>query len=195
MTDTKKNGTAAHGAAQEKSAENFTAPNHNAGYPQATAAEFYASRGFAVFPLRPRSKAPATAHGKDDAKQADSGHSSAWGSFGLPDAPLVKAWAADFLDLPDIPTAGSTEWAALDDYDPAKLAAVVRAGVAWVTETAQLPQRLAEQLDAENRDLAERFKTGAQTVSRAVDWVGLSRRAKDRSDFIAENAWARRVAS
>lgn len=125
-------------------------------------------------------------------KQADTAQSSVWPSFGLPNAPLVKAWAADFLDdLPYVPTAGSAEWAALDDYDPAKLAAVVRAGVAWVTETAQLPQRLAEQLDAENRDLAERFKAASIDVFVGTDWGHVT----EHNRWLAANPWAKRVAS
>lgn len=124
-------------------------------------------------------------------KQADTAQSSVWPSFGLPNAPLVKAWAADFYDLPYVPTAGSAEWAALDDYDPAKLAAVVRAGVAWVTETAQLPQRLAEQLDAENRDLAERFKAASIDVFVGTDWGHVT----EHNRWLAANPWAKRVAS
>lgn len=74
-----------------------------------------------------------------------------------------------------LPATGSTDWAALDDTDPKKVAAVIRAGERWA-------------LEEELRQLAEaRYfaKQAAVDISQALPWAQVAKRIADR------DAWYR----
>lgn len=104
----------------------------------------------------------------------------------------VTAWATPLL-LPGLPTLGSPRWCDLPDGDPAKLSAAVRAGVAYVVETASLPESLARQLMLEDLEVAERIKSVAFDVSSAARWSAQARRIADRHAFELANPWVKRV--
>ncbi|MGP3708766.1 DUF2742 domain-containing protein [Gordonia paraffinivorans] len=81
------------------------------------------------------------------------------------------------------PAAGSPEWCALADTDPAKLVAVLTAGTRMVLE---------EQLDA--LDARRRAaKDAALEVSEAVDWSAQARRIRDRADARRSGTYIDRV--
>lgn len=76
-----------------------------------------------------------------------------------------------FPEVP--PTAGTPEWAALDDTDPSKAGALLIAGSRWVLET-QLAQR-------RNRIVA--LKDATVAVSTELPWKSIAKVQRDRDDF------------
>ncbi|UPG69339.1 DUF2742 domain-containing protein [Gordonia hongkongensis] len=82
--------------------------------------------------------------------------------------------------------AGSPEWCALDDDDPAKLAALITAGSRWVLET--------ECTEIQNRRDAE--KAAAVDLAQARDWAAVAQRIRDRDTALRNGAYiARKAAS
>lgn len=67
--------------------------------------------------------------------------------------PPVPAYAEQLIAAagPGVPRYGSAEWAALPDGDRRKVAAIVVAAESWRTDLADLPFRLALQLQADKR--------------------------------------------
>lgn len=88
----------------------------------------------------------------------------------------VRNWADGVLDRAHhtgpIPTAGSAAWCQLDNEDPRKLAAVVRAALARLYEGTReaITARLTAELDLLDRVHAERATAVAQDVAGAADW-------------------------
>ncbi len=78
------------------------------------------------------------------------------------------------------PAAGTPEWCALDDDDPAKTAALLDAARhhALRVETCQVAECEA-----------------SHTISTAADWSAIGQHIKDRNEFYAEKPWLRRRAS
>jgi len=84
-----------------------------------------------------------------------------------PELERVGAW----------PTAGTPEWCALPDGDPAKTAALLDAARHWVlrVETCQ-----AAECEA------------SHAISAAADWRAVAGKIKDRHEFYSERPWLRR---
>ena len=78
------------------------------------------------------------------------------------------------------PTAGTPEWCALPDNDPAKLAALLDAAQHWA-----LRQETCQQAHCD----------ASREISDALDWSALSREINERNDFYAARPWLKRVAS
>jgi Protein of unknown function (DUF2742) len=78
------------------------------------------------------------------------------------------------------PTAGTPEWCALPDGDPAKIAALCDAAHHHALRIEMAQQAMAEA----SRDL-----------SAATDWSAVSREIRQRNSFYAERPWLRRAAS
>lgn len=78
--------------------------------------------------------------------------------------------------------AGTPEWIALDDNDPAKTDALITAGSRWVLE------HQLDQLD-EQRAAA---KAAAIEISEARDWSAVAKRIRDRDAFYREHPDLRR---
>ena len=78
--------------------------------------------------------------------------------------------------------AGSPEWQALDDDDPAKLAALITAGSRWVLE-----QNL-EELDQQRAAK----KHAAIEIATALDWTRVAKRIRDRDQFYRDHPDLRR---
>lgn len=78
--------------------------------------------------------------------------------------------------------AGTPEWIALPDDDPAKTIAVLTAGSRWVLE------HQLDQLD-EQRAAA---KAAAIEISEARDWAVVAKRIRDRDAFYREHPDLRR---
>lgn len=74
-----------------------------------------------------------------------------------------------------LPAAGSADWTALDDTDPKKIAAVLRAGERWALEEE------LRQLD----DARWCAKQAATDISTALPWTQIAKRIADR------DAWRR----
>ena len=79
-----------------------------------------------------------------------------------------------------VPLLGTPGWCALDDTDPAKLAAVLDGG-----------QHFALRLEIEQEARAD----ASHTVSAAADWRGIAQAALQRDAWRAQRPWSRRVAS
>lgn len=78
--------------------------------------------------------------------------------------------------------AGTEAWAALDDDDPAKLAAVLIAGSRWCLE-----ENIAEihwQRGA--------LKRAANAISESRDWKQVAKRIRDRDQFYRDNPGLKR---
>jgi Protein of unknown function (DUF2742) len=75
------------------------------------------------------------------------------------------------------PMVGTPAWCALDDYDPAKTAAIFDAAQHWAlrVETCQQAQCQA-----------------SRGISAAEDWSSISREIKCRRDLYAQRPWLRR---
>lgn len=92
----------------------------------------------------------------------------------------VRQWSASRIQhahrLGAIPFAGSPDWCALDDADPRKTAAVVRAALAWLYEStpAVINDRLRAELDTIDRCHADRMNDVAHDISGAADWSRIS---------------------
>lgn len=78
--------------------------------------------------------------------------------------------------------AGTPEWIALPDDDPAKLIALLIAGSRWCLE------RNLEELDQQRADL----KASAIDISQARDWAAVAQRIRDRDQFYREHPDLRR---
>lgn len=97
-----------------------------------------------------------------------------------PENLAVRRWASGLLDRADrvgpIPAFGSPEWAALDDRDPRKPAAAVRAALAWRHEADPhtITSRLRDELDLIDRVMADRMTAVAHDLSAAGDWSRLA---------------------
>jgi hypothetical protein len=83
-------------------------------------------------------------------------------------------------EVGDWPMAGTPEWCALDDDDPAKTAALLDAAQHWIlrVETCQ-----AAECEA------------SSDVSAAADWGQIGRQIRQHNEFYAEKPWLRRAAS
>jgi hypothetical protein len=75
---------------------------------------------------------------------------------------------------------GTTEWCALDESDPRKLAALLDAAQHW-----------ALHLEINQEARAEASKT----VSAAADWRAVAQEINQRHNFYAERPWLKRAAS
>ncbi|QUQ70573.1 hypothetical protein JJ691_83530 [Kutzneria sp. CA-103260] len=71
--------------------------------------------------------------------------------------------------------AGSPDWCRLADDDPRKWAAVVRAALAWISEStpAATAHRVRAELDGIDRAVAERFKAAASDLSTTCTWAAI----------------------
>lgn len=91
-------------------------------------------------------------------------------------------WARRLIDrgraAGDIPLYGSSEWDALPDSDPRKVASCVRAAELWRSdgEPDAIRARLLEDLEQTERYLAHRIREASKDVSDAHDWAAASRR-------------------
>lgn len=83
-------------------------------------------------------------------------------------------------DVGGWPGAGTPEWQALDDTDPAKVAGVLVAGLHW-----------SLRIDCLQADMAQ----ASQAVSAAADWGAISREQVQRQKAIADGAYIPRRAS
>lgn len=98
-------------------------------------------------------------------------------------------WARRLIDKAagDIPIYGSPEWDALDDTDPRKVAACVRAAEAWrqdgepdairaqvLDDLAQIERYFAYRMRQASKDLRDGHDWAA--ASRRVSWAELQRR-------------------
>jgi len=91
----------------------------------------------------------------------------------------VRRWAEPLLTdakhIGPIPMAGSPDWCRLADDDPRKWAAVVRAALAWVSESTPTAtaRQLRAELDAVDSAVADRFKAAACELSAAHTWAAV----------------------
>jgi len=81
----------------------------------------------------------------------------------------------------DLPRFGSSEWHALDDLDPRKMAAVVVAAACWwdSCRPARIAQDLENELIAARQIQAQRFAAVAHDVRRRANspsWAEIKRR-------------------
>lgn len=97
--------------------------------------------------------------------------------------------------LSALPACGSPAWVALPDDDPRKLAALTRAGLCWITETARLPQTLADELAAADIDARARLKAMSIDVAGAMNWSTAAHHIARRREFERANPWAKRVSA
>lgn len=97
--------------------------------------------------------------------------------------------------LPELSACGSPAWVALPDDDPRKLAALMRAGLCWITETALLPRTLADELAAADIDVRARLKAMSVDVAGAMNWSAAADRITRRREFEDANPWAKRVSA
>lgn len=92
------------------------------------------------------------------------------------DPRAVAQWAARLLRRAHatgpIHPAGSAAWTALDEADPRKPAAVVRAALAYLHESTPdvISARLHEELALLDRVTTDRLKAASADVSSAADW-------------------------
>lgn len=138
-------------------------------------------------PNTERSRPPAPVDGSDFSTHAEF-------TAGLPELAAVRAWAAPILDTHSgTPTLGSSAWCELDDDDPLRVVAAVRAGVAWVVETWSLPERLAADLRAADLDVVARVRSAGLDVADGTEWSEQSAQIRRRADWIATHPWTKRV--
>lgn len=78
------------------------------------------------------------------------------------------------------PTAGTPAWCALDDNDPAKLAALLDAAQHWALRLETCQQAACD---------------ASRAVSAAEDWAALAWETKRHNDFYASHPWLKRVVS
>lgn len=78
------------------------------------------------------------------------------------------------------PVVGSVAWCALDDDDPAKLAAIYDAAQHWALRVETCQQARCD---------------ASREVADALNWSALSREINQRADFYAARPWLKRVAS
>lgn len=78
------------------------------------------------------------------------------------------------------PMAGTPEWCALPDDDPAKLAALYDAAQHWALRVDTCQEAACQ---------------ASRDISAAADWAAIGQRVKDHNDFYAEKAWIKREAS
>ncbi len=112
----------------------------------------------------------------------------AWLADRRPDPEAVKQWAARRIPAAGhgpVPAAGTPAWSALDDHDPRKAAAIVRAALAWADERTPeaTAKRVHADLDHDDHVRAAFLKDMTQDLSGAADW-----------SRIAEGPTARRLA-
>jgi Protein of unknown function (DUF2742) len=75
------------------------------------------------------------------------------------------------------PMAGTPEWCALNDSDPAKTAALFDAAQHWALRVETCQQAKCE---------------AGRDISAAEDWSSISQEIRRRNDFYAERPWLRR---
>jgi hypothetical protein len=96
------------------------------------------------------------------------------------DPNAVMQWAAPLLDRAHrtgaIPDAGSRTWSTLDDFDPRKLAAIIRAALAWLHESTPdvIAQQLGDDLDLLDHCVSRRMKEISTDISGAANWSRLA---------------------
>jgi hypothetical protein len=73
-------------------------------------------------------------------------------------------WTTEALSAPDPPIFGSARWCALDDDDPAKTCAAVRAALAWWVEQ--------DRVAAES---AQAHVAASHAIAASLDWSAVSR--------------------
>lgn len=78
------------------------------------------------------------------------------------------------------PMIGTPTWCALDDDDPAKMAAVIDAAQHW-----------ALQLETRQEALCD----ASREISAAADWSALAQRYRTHCEFYAARPWLKRVTS
>jgi hypothetical protein len=83
-------------------------------------------------------------------------------------------------EVGDWPMAGTPEWCALDDDDPAKTAALLDAARHWI-------------LRVETRQAAE--CAASSDVSAAADWGQIGQQIRAHNEFYTEKPWLRRQES
>ena len=88
----------------------------------------------------------------------------------------MRQWADPVLSaarrLGPTPIAGSPAWQQLADTDPRKLASVLRAGLAWVSDATPtaIAHRLRADLDAQDRAVADRLKAASSELAVTYPW-------------------------
>jgi Protein of unknown function (DUF2742) len=88
---------------------------------------------------------------------------------------LFAASLAERLGVDSCPVAGTAAWRALDDSDPAKLLAVVWAGVHWSLRIDTLQAAMAE---------------ASQEISTMANWGEVAQQVREREEFRREHPWA-----
>lgn len=97
--------------------------------------------------------------------------------------PVVPTVAGSVIGRPVVlPVAGSAEWCALDDDDPAKAGALMVAGSRWVLE---------EEI-AEIHERQQALKEAATAISEVKAWASVARFVRDRDRFYRDNPDLRR---
>ncbi len=97
----------------------------------------------------------------------------AWLADRQPNPETIRQWATRQLSTAGpVPAPGTPAWCALDDHDPRKTVAVIRAALAWVEE--RTPEataaRLRAELDHDDQVRAQLVKEMAHDLSGAADW-------------------------
>lgn len=109
-----------------------------------------------------------------------------------PTAPVAEAiphqTVREFVARTHLPVggehlAGTPEWNALPDDDPAKLGAVILSGL----------QRVLEIEVADLHRQREASKSAAVEVSHALDWRRVAKRIRERDEWLRAHPWGRRV--
>jgi hypothetical protein len=86
----------------------------------------------------------------------------------------------DRLGVQTFPMVGTPAWCDLDDDDPVKHAAVFDAAQHWALHVDTCQEKRAH---------------ASQAISAAEDWSAIAQANRNRSEFLAANPWAKRVAA
>jgi hypothetical protein len=137
----------------------------------------------------PDTESPATTESLPDVISVADCSEFDWWPVHLYVAPVlarVKSW----------PIAGTPEWCALDDDDPAKMAAVFDAAQQRALD---VDTRLMEALQTYDEWLARQRLIAECDASRAIsaaeDWTAVANYLRDEREFYTEKPWMRRTAS
>lgn len=76
----------------------------------------------------------------------------------------LHRWTTEALSAADVPIFGSVQWCGLDDDDPAKTYAAVRAALAWWVDQ-----------DRAAAEATEDHVSASHAISAALDWSAVSR--------------------
>jgi Protein of unknown function (DUF2742) len=92
--------------------------------------------------------------------------------------PVHEIAAPVLAQVQSWPMAGTPEWCALDDDDPAKWAALLDAAQHWALRV---------------ETLQEAHCDASREISAALDWSALAREINERTEFYAARPWLKRV--